>query len=96
MTTGVTSDGETVKLNPEFWNDMKNHDILKLIKLVRCPILFIHGGDDDIVPLSEMETLFELANQPKEKLVIKGVDHGLDSHRDKMYKAVVNWFKKTL
>ena len=96
MSTRVKTDGEVVKLNPLFWSDFENHDILKSIKQVRCPILFIHGGKDDIVPVSEMETLYELANEPKKKLIIEGADHGLDPYRDKMSKAVVDWFKRTL
>src|SRR3989344_7341604 len=94
--TRVKTDGETVKLNPIFWSDFENHDILKSIKLVKCPVLFIHGSEDDIVPLSEMEALYDAANEPKEKVVIEGGDHGLDPHRDQMIKAVVGWFKRTL
>jgi dipeptidyl aminopeptidase/acylaminoacyl peptidase len=96
ISTRVKTDGETVKLNPVFWSDFENHDILNSIKLVKCPVLFIHGSKDVIVPVSEMETLFDLANEPKEKLVIQGADHGLDPFRDKMCQAIVNWFKKTL
>ena len=96
ISTRVKTDGEVVKLNTVFWSDFENHDILKSIKQVKCPILFIHGSADDIVPVSEMETLFELANEPKEKLIIEGADHGLEPHRGIMNKVVVDWFKKTL
>ena len=96
VSTRIKTDGETVKLSPGFWSDFENHDILKSMKLIKNPVLFIHGGKDDTVPLSEMETLFELANEPKEKLVIEGADHGLEPGRDKMNKAVIDWFKKTL
>lgn len=96
VSTRVKTDGQIVKLNPGFWSDFENHDILKSIKQVKCPILFIHGDKDDLVPISEMELLFKLANEPKEKLVIKGADHGQEPHRNIMNKAVVEWFKKTL
>lgn len=96
ISTRVSSLGETIKLNPVFWSEFENHDILNSMKLVKCPVLFIHGEKDDLVPVSEMETLFDIANEPKEKLVIDGADHGLDPHRDKMLKAVLAWFKKTL
>lgn len=96
ISTRVKTDGETVKLNPVFWSDFKNHDILKSIKLIKCPVLFIHGSEDDIVPLSEMEALYNAANDPKEKVVIKGGDHGLDPKRNEMLKIIVDWFKKTL
>ncbi|MCR4324418.1 MAG: alpha/beta hydrolase [Candidatus Curtissbacteria bacterium] len=96
ISTRVKTDGETVKLNPVFWSDFENHDILASMKLIKYPVLFIHGSEDDIVPVSEMEALFNVANEPKEKVVIEGGDHGLDPHRDKMIKAVVDWFRKTL
>ncbi len=78
----VTTEGETIKLNPVFWSDFENHDILKSIKLVNCPVLFIHGGKDDIVPVSEMETLFDLANEPKVKLYSDKFSRGEDWYRD--------------
>lgn len=96
VSTRVKTDGEVVKLNPTFWKDFENHDILGSLKQIKCPILFIHGSKDDIVPIFEMETLYKDANEPKEKVIIKGGDHGLEPNRNDMHKAVVDWFKKTL
>ena len=75
---------------------MDNYNLLESIKNITCPILFIHGSLDDRVPISEMESYFKKANEPKEKRIIEGADHGLRPHRDKMYKIVVEWFKKQL
>ena len=38
----------------------------KKITLVKCPLLEGHGGKDRVVPLSQGQKLFALANEPKE------------------------------
>jgi abhydrolase domain-containing protein 17 len=38
---------------------------LKKIKKVRCPVLFIHGKNDEIIPFRHGEMLFAAANEPK-------------------------------
>ncbi len=96
ISTRVKSNGVVTKVKPQFWKDLSNHKLLKSIKNIHSPILFIHGEKDDKVPLSEMEAYFKNANEPKEKIIIKGTDHGLRPHRDKMYEAVKKWFKKHL
>jgi len=96
ISTRIKSNGTITKVKPQFWKDFDNHKLLDSIKNIHCPILFIHGEKDDKVPLSEMEAYFKNANEPKEKIIIEGADHGLRPHRDKMYKIVVDWFKKYL
>jgi len=96
ISTRVKSDGTITKVKPQFWEDFKNHNLLESIKKIHSPILFIHGEKDDKVPLSEMGAYFNNANEPKEKIIIGGADHGLRPHRDEMYKVVVDWFRKYL
>ncbi len=88
--------GIITKVSPQFWKDFDNHNLLKSIKNIHCPILFIHGEQDDIVPVSEMEAYFENANEPKEKIIIDGANHSLKPHREKMYKIATTYFKKHL
>lgn len=88
--------GIEVNINPPFWKDFENHDLFASMKGITCPILFIHGSADDKVPLSDMEEYFAVANDPKEKIIIEGGDHGLRPHREKMYVIVTKWFTKWL
>jgi len=92
----IKPNGEIIMLGSQFWKDFENYDLLELIKKIDCPILFIHGSKDDRIPPSEMEAYFENANEPKEKTIIEGADHGLRPHRDKMHKIVIDYFKKQL
>ena len=45
---------------------------LERISSVKCPVLFIHSPDDDIVPYKLGRKLFEAANSPKEFIDIQG------------------------
>ncbi|XP_015967526.1 uncharacterized protein LOC107491236 [Arachis duranensis] len=56
-----------------FWFDIyKNID---KIPLVNCPILVIHGTEDEVVDVSHGKTLWELSNVKYEPLWIKGGKH---------------------
>jgi len=45
---------------------------LKRLASVKCPVLFVHSPDDDIVPYKFGRKLFAAANEPKEFLDIQG------------------------
>ncbi len=96
ISTRIKLDGTITKIKPQFWKDLENYNLPELIKKIHCPILFIHGSADDTVPISEMEACFQNANEPKEKIIIEGADHGLEVNRDKTYQIVVDWFQKYL
>jgi hypothetical protein len=42
---------------------------------VHIPILFVHGDEDDVVPISLARRLFELANEPKTFMLVSGGKH---------------------
>ena len=50
-------------------------DSKKHISAVRAPILILHGTNDEVVPLTLGQALFEAAPQPKEMAVLKGAGH---------------------
>ena len=45
------------------------------IKQVRCPLLIIHGRQDEVIPFWHGEQLFELANEPKTNFWVDGAGH---------------------
>ncbi len=51
------------------------YDSLALIGNVRCPILFVHGEHDEIIPLEMARRLFTAAREPKAFEVIPGAGH---------------------
>lgn len=90
------SNGRTTRVGPQFWKDFNNHNLLKSIKNIKCPILFIHGSEDEKVPLSQMEAYFDVANDLKKKIILEGAYHSLKPHREKMYQIVTDWFTEYL
>ncbi len=47
----------------------------KKIAMIKAPKLFIHGAQDNIIPLSFGRRLYDLASQPKEMLVYPKAGH---------------------
>ncbi len=45
------------------------------IKSLHIPLLFVHGSDDDIIPISHGKKLFDSANEPKQFYEIPGAGH---------------------
>jgi len=65
------------KLGVGFWNEIKKIDKIRQeqIKMIKCPLLIIHGTADRTVDYKESETIFEWANEPKQLKLIKGGEH---------------------
>ena len=64
-----------------------------------CPILFVHGADDDVVPLEDLREVYDHAVEPKRLEVLDGYDHlgldcgpGLERQRD----LATAWFVQHL
>lgn len=54
------------------WDKFNN---LRRIPQVRCPILFIHGTEDEVVPFSHSQTLLSRARAPASFLWVQGARH---------------------
>jgi fermentation-respiration switch protein FrsA (DUF1100 family) len=51
------------------------YDSLAKIAQVSCPLLIIHGDQDEIVPYSHGQRLYTAASEPKEFYTIRGAGH---------------------
>jgi fermentation-respiration switch protein FrsA (DUF1100 family) len=54
------------------WDEFNN---ARTIRKVHCPVLVIQGRNDEVIPFWHGERIYELANQPKQKLWIEGAGH---------------------
>ncbi len=50
-------------------------DNLRKIAEVRCPVLFLHGTQDRLIPFQHSEILFSQVRSPKQLVPIVGADH---------------------
>ena len=51
------------------------YDSLAKIPLIAAPVLVVHGTADDLIPVTEGQTLFAGANQPKQLYLVEGAGH---------------------
>jgi fermentation-respiration switch protein FrsA (DUF1100 family) len=69
-----------------------NYNACEYIQKVNCPVLVIHSRDDEIIPFSHGQRLFESANEPKEFLEITGSHNEGFMISEKRYKEGLNAF----
>lgn len=69
------------KIRSGFW--LWEGNAKKQVSKSKTPILFIHGDEDTFVPSAMLEKVYQAANGPKDKLVVKGAGHGEASNIEK-------------
>lgn len=87
---------EWLTVSREFFKDLRSLRLLKDVRKIHVPILFIHGTKDESVPVSESEELFAEANAPKELVLIHGADHCFEGRGqlEALLKEIKRWVKK--
>lgn len=86
-------------LGTHFLDDMARHDALEACARISCPVLFVHAGDDEKVPLAEGRQAFEGVQSAKDFVVIEGGNHLYKRQPELQAKAVketVAWFTRFL
>ncbi len=76
------------RLNRAFYDEFFTLDVKKALKKYKKPLLIIHGGKDEAVPVSNARELYFIANEPKRVVIIKGADHRFSSF---LHGAQVLW-----
>ena len=66
---------------------------LNRMPFIKCPKLFIHGTSDSVVPFSHGKKLFNIADEPKQKIWIENADHNniLSIMGDEFLKAITEF-----
>lgn len=72
------------------------YDSVQALKTARCPLLFIHSTDDEIIPFRLGRRLFEAAPEPKTFLEIEGDHNAGFLLSSKKYEAGIRTFLDSL
>lgn len=85
-----------LKVGQEFITESAKYDMKDVMREIRCPILIIHGSDDDVIPLEHSQEAMAYINEPKKLVLIEGFGHG-SANKDQMriiYSEIAEWLKK--
>jgi len=86
-----------IQLQDAFYTDATKYDAGKAITGLSNSLL-LHGGEDEIVPLSHADTLYQAAHPPKHLEVFPGGDHRFTDpqHRRRAIRMSLEWFQRYL
>lgn len=67
----------------------------ELLSGIDCPVLIIHGNEDEVVPIESSEKAVQKLSNSELK-VIEGLDHSYDDFLDEISESAAKWFEKHL
>ena len=78
--------------------EARKYNPIKEIQKVEIPIQIIAGTKDELLKISKIKNLFDLANEPKEFIEIEEADHNLTSFiaYEKVGVSILDFFKRNL
>ncbi len=89
---GCMWDEPTCPLSQAYRDDMSAiGTVVTHASSIQVPWLFVHGTEDDVVPLQDSRDILEQANEPKKLVQINGADHVFSEHIPDMVKIVRGW-----
>lgn len=77
---------------PVRWLSRYKYNTAEYLEGVRCPILIIHSRNDEIIPFSHGQRLFDIAREPKEFLEITGTHNEGFITSGRHYEESLNMF----
>ncbi len=78
--------------------DMKEFNSVEILKTAKRPILFIHGTNDDLVPVEMTKRSYESCTSEKEIVLVEGAGHGMSYilEPERVRNAFTNFYEKHL
>lgn len=92
---GFMWDDPNCPLSPAYMDDMARiGTVVNEAPKIQVPWLFVHGTEDDVVPIQDTLDIFARANEPKHLVELKGANHVFaGEHTAPMIAEVVRWAK---
>jgi dipeptidyl aminopeptidase/acylaminoacyl peptidase len=82
---------DTSSLEPELADYMDSINPYTYIKDLKTKIAFMHGTDDEILPIEDGLKLYDAANEPKKFYEVEGGGHSFESMDHSSIDEVVEW-----
>lgn len=74
------------------WNALGGaENPIQIIAGLQCPILIVHGDQDDVVPFYMASALHDATGKRADFVPIAGADHVFTHHRAELVKTVTDW-----
>jgi uncharacterized protein len=83
------------RCSPKILSQSSNQDMFEEIVQLHKPLLVIHGTEDAVVPLQDIEKLMDFAEgTPGERrlIVLEGAHHSFPYHQEELFELTANWF----
>jgi putative redox protein len=86
------------KLDTGFFADIKRYDIRQRVRDMRKPLLVMHGGADELVPVEDAHQIYNAAGEPRKLEIVEGADHAFSGilWQERLFKSVLEWFERYL
>lgn len=85
--------GKSYSLEPYFVQDIleHHHNTLEASKAYNCPVLLIHGTEDDAVSADFSKLFYEQYSGPKTLTLIDNADHGFSRHLTELKENILSF-----
>lgn len=89
-------DGRIFKIPKEYFEARDNINQEEILSKIKCPVLIIHGTEDDSVFLEDSKEAMKYLPESSKLEIIEGAGHKLEEDIDRVIILSLNWFKKHL
>mgnify|MGYP005831543127 FL=1 len=90
--------GAEGEVGPRFFEDARRQDVMAAVEAVSAPLLILHGGRDEVVPVEEAHALAQRARGDRHLRILAEADHRFSRVEDlrELIAASADWFARHL
>lgn len=83
-------------IDKQMLKDREGVDQKSLSSKIKCPVLIIHGDEDDRVPLQDSKNAMKYLPKNSKLEIIAGADHDFTEQLSQFIDCSISWFRKYL
>jgi len=82
---------QTIIIDGQMFKDREQVNQKKLLKNINCPVLILHGDEDDRVPLKDSQSAMNILDDKGDLYIIEGEGHGFLNSIEIVIDKTINW-----